>query len=147
MRPVCGASEAINAELGELLGEILDVLAEEEDIENGGLVSDSSEDMCARFEELNKELEKEENWGKEFAVGSLDVKALYPSLKTGRSARLVRELFERSEVEIEVRERELKLYLASTMKQKEIDEEGCIGGRIMVVVEVVGGDQGLQRRR
>ena len=83
----------------------------------------------------------------EFAVGSLDVKALYPSLKTGRSARLVRELFERSAVEIEVRERELKLYLASTMKQKEIDEEGCIGGRIMVAVEVVGGDQGLQRRR
>ena len=39
-------------------------------------------------------------------------------MKTGRSARLVRELFERSRVE-----RELILYLASTMKQKENEEE------------------------
>ena len=124
MRPVCGASEGINAELGELLGEILDVLAEEEDRENGGLISDSTEDMCARFEEVNKELEKEENRGKKFVIGSLDVEALYPSLEAERLGVLVREMVERSKVKIAVNERELKLYLASTMEENEVKEEG-----------------------
>ena len=42
----------------------------------------------------------------------------------GRSVRLVRELFERSRVEIEVNERELILYLPSALKQKENEEDG-----------------------
>ena len=45
MRPVCGASEGINSEVGELLGDSLDVLAEEENRENGGLISESGEDV------------------------------------------------------------------------------------------------------
>ena len=39
---------------------------------------------------------------------------------------MVREMFERSRVEIEVNKRELILYLASTMKQKENEEESKI---------------------
>ena len=112
MRPVCGASEGINAEVGELIGEVIDVLAEEEDRENGGFLSESGEDMCWRFEKVNEELRKEENRGKTFVVGSLDVKALYPSLEVKRSAQLIRELVERSEVRVDVDKRELKLYLA-----------------------------------
>ena len=52
------------------------------------------------------------------------MEALYPSLEAERSGVLVREMVERSKVKIAVNERELKLYLASTMEENEVKEEG-----------------------
>ena len=50
------------------------------------------------------------------------MEALYPSLEAERSG--VLEMTERSKIKIEVDERELKLYWASTPEEDEVKEEG-----------------------
>ena len=109
--------------LSNVLGKILDVVAEIED-EKQENISDSTEDMVASFIKVNKELRKEENKDKEFVIGSFDVKALYPSLKVEESAKIIRELIEESPVTIETNEVEVSLYLVSNMKEEEIKEAG-----------------------
>ena len=52
------------------------------------------------------------------------MEALYPILEAERSGVLVREMTERSKIKIEVDERELKLYWASTPEEDEVKEEG-----------------------
>ena len=99
LRPIVGASGAMNAPLSKLVGDIIDIVAEEDDDD---AICDSTEDMIARILATNKELQKEENRGKEFVLGSLDVKALYPSLQVDESAAIIRQLVEESEVKIDV---------------------------------------------
>lgn len=119
--PIVGASGAMNAPLSKLIGDIIDAVAE---VDDEGTISDSTEDMIARIRAANEELKKEENRDKEFALGSLDVKALYPSLQVDESAAIIRQVVEETDVKIDVNDVELSLYLVSTMTQGEVDEEG-----------------------
>ena len=80
--------------------------------------------LISRIRAANEELQKEENKSKNFVLGSLDVKALYPSLQVDESANIIRQMVEESDVQIDVNEVELSLYLVSTMTQAEIDGEG-----------------------
>ena len=53
-------------------------------------------------------------------VGSTDFKAYYPSLPIQRAAKIVREMIERSEVKILTDDKELGLFLASTMTRENV---------------------------
>ena len=53
-------------------------------------------------------------------VGSTDFKAYYPSLPIQRAAEIVRKMIERSEVKILTDDKELGLFLASTMTREEV---------------------------
>ena len=53
-------------------------------------------------------------------VGSTDFKAYYPSLPIQRAAEIVREMIERSEVKILTDDKELGLFLASTMTRENV---------------------------
>ena len=72
------------------------------------------------------------------------MEALYPSLEAEKSGVLVREMTERSKIKIEVDERELKLYWASTPEEPEEDEVKVCRRTIR---EKINTSQGLQLRR
>ena len=71
-RPVCGAKAAYNGKLSHIISLILKQVRIED--ENA---AESTEDIMAAIEEVNMRNVKDP-----LIVGSLDVKALYPSLKT-----------------------------------------------------------------
>ena len=54
-------------------------------------------------------------------VGSTDFKSYYPRLPVQRAAQIVKEMIERSEVKIMTDNRELGLFLASTMTREEVE--------------------------
>ena len=54
-------------------------------------------------------------------VGSTDFKAYYPSLPVQRAAQIVREMVEKSEVKILTDDKELGLFLASTLTRAEVE--------------------------
>jgi len=54
-------------------------------------------------------------------VGSTDFKAYYPSLPVQQAARSVREMVEKSEVKIITDDKELGLFLASTLTREEVE--------------------------
>ena len=62
------------------------------------------------------------NWQQESqrVVGSTDFKSYYPRLPVQRAAEIVREMIERSEVKILTDDKELGLFLASTMTREEV---------------------------
>ena len=58
--------------------------------------------------------------GNQRVVGSTDFKSYYPSLPVQRSAQIVKKMIEESEVKILTDDRELGLFLASTMTREEV---------------------------
>ena len=78
-RPVCGASVSPNGELSHYCSDIMD--AASDCMVTKEVVS--SEDILAKVDKLNEVLKNKETPEHGFFVGSLDVKALYPSLDTG----------------------------------------------------------------
>merc|ERR1712240_688796 len=82
---------------------------------------DSTEDIMSEIEELNENVKVEEN--EKLIVGSLDVKALYPSLDISFSAKVVSEEFILSKVSMDIESidyRELGLYLVLSVDEKEL---------------------------
>ena len=85
---------------------------------------DSSEDMRASFEEYN---ECEIEFKEQFRIVSMDVKALYPSMKWLDILKAVRDMIEMSEMNVEnVNWNEVGKYLAVMMSKNEIEEEAVI---------------------
>ena len=68
------------------------------------------------------EIEQVPVWqlGNQRVVGSTDFKSYYPSLPVQRTAKIVKEMIENSEVKILTDDRELGLFLASTMTRQEV---------------------------
>ena len=61
---------------------------------------------------------------KELIVGSLDVKALYPSLKVEKTCEIVGWMVERSQITFEVDKKSLGRYVRLTVSQEDIKKAG-----------------------
>ena len=118
-RPVCGANKSPNGALSNILSKILDKLSDciDEEVKTE---CRSTEEMVAEFKRVNSLNEAEE----ERVVFSMDVKALYPSLKADYVAKIVSEMYREGTLEVEVDEGELALYLALVAERDEIREYG-----------------------
>ena len=92
-RPVCLCTGSINIRPSDILSDILTPIAKEE---GKGIESESTEETLYYIEEANRQIREEWERGIEsdtgVIVGSMDVKALYPSIQIGRSARIVGEM-------------------------------------------------------
>ena len=119
MRPLCDVSDSYSH---KFLYSISNILKEVTD--NEPTVCDSTEDMMAAMREANES----GRIRKGTVLGSLDVKALYPSLDLDHTIEKAAEEFYRSDIEIEgVDDEELGLYLslnwsAEYLRNKGIDE-------------------------
>ena len=114
-RPVCGATSAYNGKLSHLISMILKEVRKEDDN-----ACESTEDLLAAIEETNKGTHEEQ-----LIVGSLDVKALYPSLDIPFTAEIVAQEFIDSEVDVlseSVDVQELGLYLVLNMTEDQLEE-------------------------
>ena len=92
--------------------------------------------LIALFEVSADAQEKEEvpAWRLESqrVVGSTDFKSYYPSLPIQRTAEIVGEMIERSEVKILTDNKELGLFLASTMAREEVMRLNLGGAQLLV---------------
>ena len=94
-RPVCGATAAHNGKLSHLLSM---VLKEVKRLDNDSC--ESTEDILAEIQELNEKDSASIGQNEKLVVGSLDVKALYPSIDVNFAAEVVAEELYRSDVKI-----------------------------------------------
>ena len=118
-RPVCGAREAPNSKFGHFLSLIINNFADSEENKNECM---SSEEMRAAFEKFN---EYEDDIREGCRIISMDVKALFPSMKWDDIISAVKEMILRSEMTIEdVDWGEVAKYIAVMVTQEEIDAEG-----------------------
>ena len=116
-RPVCGASTSIIGELSEWISQILDAVSQS--LESDEVIS--SEELLAFVDEVNELLGEKGLPEEGLCVGSLDVKALYPSLVIKECAKLCREVFLESPVELEdIDPRWAAIYVALNLKPHEI---------------------------
>ena len=101
-RPVCLCTSSINLRPSDILSDVLTPIAREGGV---GIESESTEETIYYIDEANRQVREERERGIEsdtdYIVGSMDVKALYPSISVNRSAKIVGEMVEASKVEIE----------------------------------------------
>ena len=113
---MCGAAAAHNGKLSHLLSMFL---KEVKRLDNASC--ESTEDILAEITDVNENCEIGEN--DKLIVGSLDVKALYPSLDINFTAERVADEFYSSPVSIDnesVDVGELGLYLALNIEEGEL---------------------------
>ena len=119
-RPVCGASAAHNGKLSHLISMILkEVKRADEDS------CESTDDIMAAIQSVNEEHCVVN--GNKLCVGSLDVKALYPSLNIPYAAEKICDEFMESEIEFvyeSIDTYELGLYLVLTVSDEDLVDEG-----------------------
>ena len=124
-RPICGAKRAPNGQLSDLLVRVLDPLCDLE-AEELGTESRSTEDMIASLDGHNRDFMDASQTAKEnLVVGSMDVKALYPSINIEEACEAVQELVEKycDRVEGAVSE-EAARYLALVLTEQEQKDHG-----------------------
>ena len=114
-RPVCGGSEAYNSKLSNLLGYFLRPVWQAKETS-----CISTEEMLASVDEVNRQGTIDEDC----ILGSLDVKALYPSLDVDFVAEKVGEMVYKSEIDFPcLNSKELGLYLAVNRKPEYLREK------------------------
>ena len=83
----------------------------------------STEEVLSQLEEVSEEIRN--TGARSTMVGSLDVRAMYPSLRQKESARIVSEMVQQSEVEVGGLDyRSIQVFCASNMLEDEIKAEG-----------------------
>ena len=115
---MCGAAAAHNGKLSHLLSMFL---KEVKRLDNASC--ESTEDILAEITDVNENCEIGET--DKLVVGSLDVKALYPSLDVNFTAERVADEFYSSPVSIDnesVDVGELGLYLALNIEEDELSK-------------------------
>ena len=95
-RPVCLASQGPNGYLSEILSTLTEKVADSYNKDTECL---STEDMCAAIEKLNEVLAIEEDDG-DCEIGSMDAKALYPSLKVKETSKICYEMMKEAPIDI-----------------------------------------------
>ena len=117
-RPVAGADEANNAQLSELLAEIVMAITAIQDKESEVLLR-STEEACAEFEGINNREDLSE-----FVLFSTDISAMYPSLDIPEVAKIVAKEYLESGLDIDLDTLEMSLYLSVTNKRDELVTRG-----------------------
>ena len=117
VRPVCGGKAGYNNKFSHLISSLLKHVWR-----NSNTACENTEEILAEIRDLNKQQIEDD-----IIVGSLDVKALYPSLDTEFTAEIVAKEFRQSRLEVEgVDDKELGLYLAMNKTEKELEELGLL---------------------
>ena len=115
VRPVCGASAAFNSKFSHLISSLLKHVWKECDT-----ACENTEEILAEIRDLNQQ-----GIENDAVVGSLDVKALYPSLDVEFTAEIVAKEFRESQFEVEgVDYKELGLYLAICKTEQDLEKLG-----------------------
>jgi hypothetical protein len=129
VRPVCRASKSPNGILSDMVSDVLKILADDINEKEESEVS-STEEMCAKITKLNEDLVARETGlsreqigiMKEVVVGSMDAKALYPSLESIQAAKIIESQILESEIEWVVDEKALVYHIAATHTPEEIEK-------------------------
>ena len=118
VRPLCDVSDSYGHRLTHFISVILKEISDKEPT-----MCDSTEDMLAAIKEANETGKINENT----VVGSLDVKALYPSLDLDFTIDVVADEFFHSDVKIDgVDYEELGLYLSLSRREEYLREKNII---------------------
>ena len=130
-RPVCRAKvqQAPNGPLADLVCEVLSPFVEEAD-KNRKTEVKSTEELCAEIKHTNERMTMVGVRRGPFqlvgnlVIGSKDVSAHYPSIDIEVAAHEVKLEVEESDLDVNMNVTEVALYLACSMSQEEIDDEG-----------------------
>ena len=118
VRPVCGADEANNQQLSQILAGIVTAVTEIMDKEIKSTCR-STEEMCHAIEEVNKMTNI-----KDLVIFSTDVSGMYPALDIPVCARVAAEMWDESGLELNLNHEELSLYLAVTVDKEKLTSLG-----------------------
>ena len=121
LRPVCGANVGQGTRLGEVLCIVLERVADTIPSESEIV---STEELCHKIVEANKELKGLDWDNKQLIVGSLDVKALYPSLEVADTSEICKNMVEESDIKFEVDSEALGRYIRLAVEDSVVKEEG-----------------------
>ena len=114
---MCGASSSINGKISEIISEVLEATCR--CLETDEVIS--SEEMLSFIDDLNEVLRREGAPDMGLCVGSLDVKALYPSLAIDACAKIAHDRILKSGIEFrDISTKWATIYLALNMKTHEI---------------------------
>ena len=116
-RPVCGASRSPNGPLSHILSEVLNAMADQLD-QQVKTECRSTEELVAGVEVANGRIMTRPT------VFSMDVKALYPSLKAKVVAKEVSKVFLELDLKVEVDDHQLGLYLVLVVGREELVRQG-----------------------
>ena len=148
VRPVCGASESNNGALSDLLSQICMRLGDEMD--------ETIQTLCLSQEEMCHGIEKVNNRGgiEKLVFFSMDVCKMFPSLRAKDVASVVKEEYLRAQLEVEVDDAELALFLSIEVSREELERLGLgevtnkrkrSGGRpILITTKWIVGERGGQ---
>ena len=121
-RPIMGAMVGPNIGLSEIGSRIVRKIAENADV---GLVAKSTEEVIEKIEKYNKRRLIENPKLMKLIMASMDIEKFYPNILSEPSAKIIRIMWEESELKIEPIDLDKLLrYLAIHMKKEEIKEEG-----------------------
>ena len=116
-----GAIVGPNIGLSEIGSRIVRKIADNADT---GLVSKSTEEVLNKFEMFNKRRPQSNPKLKKLIIASMDVEKYYPNIISDKSAKIIRKMWEKSELSIEgIDFDKLSKYLGKHLNQEEIMEE------------------------
>ena len=118
VRPICGCIESHNGQISYILSTILTEIANRMN-ETIKTECESTQEMIYRIDESNR-TNRIQTTNSTYIIGSLDVKALYPSLEVEATTELVREAVLASDINFSgINWRHACLYLALTLPEEE----------------------------
>ena len=117
-----GAVVGPNIGLSEIGSRIVRQIANAAD---KGLVAKSTEEVIEKFEKFNKSRLEKNPPLKKLIIASMDIEKFYPSVLSAKSAKIIRRMWEDSDLAIEgVDFDKLCKYLGIHLKKEDIVEEG-----------------------
>ena len=146
IRPLCRSADSPNGVLSDLTAKVMQIVAK--DINSKQLTKVcSTEQVCAILEDINSktpenldcltqcgpieqgflaqhQIDIHPQHVPEMVVGSMDVKALYPSLDIEHSVQIIKEQMVASDVQFDTNVSVMALHLTATMTELEIKNEG-----------------------
>ena len=121
-RPVVAAASGLSSRVGDMVADILEPLVV---AQTPRMEDQSTEEVLAQLEEAEQAIR--DAGLDNTVVGSLDVRALYPSLDQRGSAEAVETFIMNSQVDVKgVDYRAVQVYLASNLSEKEVKREGLV---------------------
>ena len=119
-RPIVNAASGMTSRAGDILADIITPMV---NVRTPRMKDMSTEEVLAQLAEAQAQIWKEGDV--QATVGSLDVKALYPSLDVKGSAEMVANMVEQSNMEIDGANLRLaQTFLASNLTEDEVKKEG-----------------------
>ena len=146
VRPLCRSAESPNGPLSELTSDVMNIVANELNSRQLTEVK-STEEMCSILDSINDRVQPDfsclEACGvieqnllsshnlsqhpdhlPELVIGSMDVKALYPSLDIDHSSQIIEKLISESQVNFDCDVLDMALHIAATNTQLQINNYG-----------------------